>query len=83
MKCSFRKEEIMYIGFEISADGLKMDLEKLRVILDWPTLENNGEVRSFHELASFYRKFFMNFSSISNAMAKTMRRDKRDFKWRR
>lgn len=43
-KCSFMKEEIVYLGFIISADGLKMDPKKVRVILDWPTPENVGEV---------------------------------------
>ena len=47
------QEEIVYLGFLISANGLKMDPEKVKVILEWPTPENVGEVRSFHGLASF------------------------------
>ena len=69
------------MGFVISVDGLKMDLERVRAILEWPTLKNVGEVRSFHGLTSFYRKFIRNFSSICNAMTKTMRGDKKKFKW--
>ena len=71
----------MYLGFVISADGLKMDPEKVKEILEWPTPKNVSEVRSFHGLASFYRKFIRNFSSICNAMTKTMRGDKKEFKW--
>ena len=40
-----------------------------------------GEVRSFHGLASFYRKFIRNFNAIGNATTETMRGDKKDFKW--
>ena len=58
-----------------------MDPKKVKVILEWPTLENVGEVRSFHGLASFYRKFIRNFSVVGNVMTDTMRRDKKDFKW--
>ena len=42
------QEEIVYLGFVISADGLKMDPKKVKSILEWPTLETVGEVRSFH-----------------------------------
>ena len=75
------QEEIVYLGFVISVDGLKMDLEKVKEILEWPTPENVGEVRSFHGLANFYRKFIKNFSSIYNVMIETIRGDKKEFKW--
>ena len=75
------QEEIVYLGFVILADGLNMDPEKVKAILEWPTPENVGEVRSFHGLASCYRKFIRNFSSICNVMTETMRGDKREFKW--
>ena len=73
--------EIMYLGFMISVDGLKMDPKKVKAILEWPTPKNVGEVRSFHGLASFYRKFIRNFSVVCNAMTETMREDKKEFKW--
>ena len=39
------QEEIVCLGFVISSDGLKMDPEKVKTILEWPTPENVGEVR--------------------------------------
>ncbi len=35
-KCSFMKEELVYLGFVVSAEGLKMDLEKIKAIMEWP-----------------------------------------------
>ena len=75
------QEEILYLGFVILANGLKMDPEKVKAIFEWPTLENVGEVRSFHGLASFHRNFIRNSSAIGNAMIEIMRGDKNDFKW--
>ena len=49
--------------------------------MEWPTPWSVGEVRYFHGLASFYRKFIRNFNSICNAIIETMRGDKKDFKW--
>ena len=80
-KGSFMKEEILYLGFVILDDGLKMDPKKVKATLNWATLENVRDIRSFHGLKSFYKKFFKNFSSICDAMIEPMRGDKKDFKW--
>ena len=58
-----------------------MDPEKVRAILEWPTLRSATEVRSFHGLSSFYRKFIKGFSSICGPLTETMRGDRKEFKW--
>lgn len=80
-KCTFMKDELVYLGFAISKVVLKMDPEKVKAIIEWPTPKSIGEVRSFHGLASFYWKFIRNFSLVCNPMTETMRGDRKEFKW--
>jgi hypothetical protein len=80
-KCSFMQTELIYLGFVISANELKMDPEKVDVIRKWPSPRNIFEVRRFHGLASFYRKFIQNFSGISAAMMDTVKKRHKIFQW--
>jgi hypothetical protein len=80
-KSSFMKTELIYLGFVISTDQLRMDPDKMEVIKNWPSPRNIFEVRIFHGLASFYRKFINNFSGISAAMMDTVKKRHKYFHW--
>eukprot|EP01018_Ginkgo_biloba_P033864 Gb_14356 [translate_table: standard] len=45
-KCSFGQTELKYLGFVVSSDGLKMDQEKVKAVLEWPTPRNATDVRT-------------------------------------
>jgi hypothetical protein len=58
-----------------------MDPEKVRAIRDWPSPRSMFEVRSFHGLASFYRKFIRNFNSICAPILENIKKEHRSFNW--
>jgi hypothetical protein len=58
-----------------------MDLDKVKVIKNWPSPRNIFEVRGFHGLASFYQKFIKNFSGISTTMMDTVKKRHKYFHW--
>ena len=49
----------------ISAEGVSTDPEKVKAVQQWPVPLKVTDVRSFLELASYYRRFIQNFAEIA------------------
>jgi hypothetical protein len=80
-KSSFMKTELIYLGFVISLNELKMDPKKVKEIKEWSSLRSMFEVSCFHGLASFYRKFIRDFNGICVPMMDIVNKKHNSFKW--
>ncbi|EIE84465.1 hypothetical protein RO3G_09175 [Rhizopus delemar RA 99-880] len=64
-KCRFNRKELTFLGFNISAEGIKPAPEKVKAVFDWPTPTNVQQVRQFIGLAQHYRRFISGFAGIA------------------
>jgi hypothetical protein len=79
-KCTFYTDKLVLLGFVFSAQGIQVDEEKVRAIQDWPSPTSVGNVRSFHGLASFYRRFVKDFSSLAAPLTEVIKKNV-GFRW--
>ncbi|GBG68181.1 hypothetical protein CBR_g2734 [Chara braunii] len=74
-KCKFGSTRVLYLGHEISAEGLKPDDAKVANIRDWPRPQFVIEMRSFLGMNGYYRNFVKNYSIVAAPLIDLTRLD--------
>eukprot|EP00896_Chara_braunii_P016319 GBG74195.1 hypothetical protein CBR_g17907 [Chara braunii] len=74
-KCEFDRTKILYLGHEVSAEGIRPEDAKVASIRDWPRPQTVTEVRSFLGMCGYYRNFVNNYSTVASPLTDLTRLD--------
>ncbi|XP_041849958.1 uncharacterized protein cuzd1.1 [Melanotaenia boesemani] len=67
-KCSLLKTEVKFLGHIVSAAGIQVDGEKVKVLKEWPTPSSVKEVRQVVGFMSYYRRFVPHFAQMAQPL---------------
>lgn len=72
-KSHFFKSEVEYLGFVVSADGIRTCPAKVEAIANFKEPQNLFELRSFLGLAGYYRRFIKGFAQIASPLTNILK----------
>ena len=74
-KCTFGASRVIFLGHEISSDGIRQEPAKLKAILAMPRPTDVPGVRRLLGMFSYYRKFVPSFAMLAQPLNKLMRKN--------
>jgi hypothetical protein len=63
-KCEFSVQETKFLGLIVGVDGIRVDPEKVKAIVDWDIPRTLTDVRAFLGFSGFYRRFIHGYSKV-------------------
>lgn len=64
-KCAFFVKQVKYLGLIITTEGIQMNPQKNKCILEWKASGCLHDVQAFLGFANFYRRFIFNYSGLA------------------
>ncbi|XP_026459327.1 uncharacterized protein LOC113359987 [Papaver somniferum] len=74
-KCTFAQPTVGYLGHVVSSEGVAVENDKVKSVLDWQIPTTVKSLRGFLGLAGYYRKFVKDFGKISAPLTKLLKKD--------
>jgi len=64
-KCKWKVKEVRFLEVVIGPEGIKMEEEKVKGVLDWLASEYIKDIQKFLGLMNYYCQFIKDFTSIA------------------
>ena len=78
-KCELLKDQVVYLGHQISAEGVRMVDAYVEKVLKWEKPKTGKQMRTFLGFIGYYRQFFPDFARLTARM--NGERNTEDIKW--
>ena len=78
-KCEFHKQQVKYLEHIVTTEKLKINSEKIKIVIEFLTSECIKNIQAFQKLAEYYQKFITNFISITASLINLLQKN-RSFK---
>jgi len=76
-KCKWKVREVGFLGVVIELEGIKMEKEKVKGVLDWLTPKCVKDIQKFLGLANYYRQFIEGFALVARLLHDMVKKDKK------
>ena len=80
-KCKFLQERVQFLGHEVSAEGIRPNLEKIEVIRQQIAPHNLKALQRFLGMVGFYQKFINNYAGTARPLYDLLKKGTK-FTWR-
>lgn len=80
-KCKFGVQELSFLGYLLTNEGLKINPEKIRPILEFEKPLSLTKLRRFLGMTNYYRRFIPLFSQISAPLTEMLKSKSKTLVW--
>ena len=76
-KCKWKVRDVEFLGGVIGLEEIKMEKEKVKGVLEWPTPKCIKDIQKFLGLANYYRQFIKGFATVTRPLHNLVKKDKK------
>jgi hypothetical protein len=80
-KYLWAENDMEFLGYIISPDGMRMAKDKTLAIQDWHIPQLVRDIQSFLGIANLYRRFLFGFSKVCHPLTDLTKDNKKDWQW--